>query len=155
MRSAGTPALQTTWAGSGPARFGVLLPETGEVEAINYVERVREACDLWLESGAVALHLSMGWASPGPESSLADAVARAQERMFAEQRRNERLARDIEVDGLAAGPRHRGIALARLTSSDLGQSRPLRRPRPGVAPVCTPSATTSVPATMTCSMPIG
>ena len=84
----------------GPARFGVLLPETGEVEAINYVERVREACDLWLESGAVALHLSMGWASPGPESSLADAVARAQERMFAEQRRNERLARDIEVDEL-------------------------------------------------------
>ena len=84
----------------GPARFGVLLPETGEVEAINYVERVRVACDLWLESGAVALHLSMGWASPGPESGLADAVARAQERMFAEQRRNERLARDIEVDGL-------------------------------------------------------
>jgi diguanylate cyclase (GGDEF)-like protein len=84
----------------GPARFGVLLPETGEVEAINYVERVREACDLWLESGAVALHLSMGWASPGPESSLAEAVARAQERMFVEQRRNERLARDIEVDGL-------------------------------------------------------
>jgi diguanylate cyclase (GGDEF)-like protein len=82
----------------GPARFGVLLPETGEVEAINYVERVRQACDLWLESGAVALHLSMGWASPGPESSLADAVARAQERMFAEQRRNERLTRDIEVE---------------------------------------------------------
>jgi hypothetical protein len=42
----------------------------------------------------------MGWASPGPESSLAEAVARAQERMFVEQRRNERLARDIEVDGL-------------------------------------------------------
>jgi diguanylate cyclase (GGDEF)-like protein len=82
----------------GPSRFGVLLPETGEVEAINYVERVRAACDLWLESGAIALRLAMGWASPGPESGLADAVTRAHERMFAEQRRTERLVRDIEVD---------------------------------------------------------
>jgi len=82
----------------GPSRFGVLLPETGEVEAINFVERVRQACDLWLESGAIALHLSMGWASPGPESSLADSIDRARERMFAEQRRSQRLAMDIEVD---------------------------------------------------------
>ena len=82
----------------GPARFGVLLPETGEVEAINFVERVRQACDLWLESGAIALHLSMGWASPGPESTLAEAIDRARERMFAEQRRTERLANDIEVE---------------------------------------------------------
>ena len=84
----------------GHARFGVLLPETAEVEAINFVERVRQACDLWLESGAIALHLSMGWASPGPESSLADSVDRARERMFAEQRRTERLAKDIEVDSV-------------------------------------------------------
>ena len=35
------------------------------------------------------------------------------------------------------------------------QSRPWRSPRPGVAPVCTPSSTTSVPSTMTCSIPIG
>ena len=81
----------------GPSRFGILLPETGEIEAINYIERVREACDLWLESGAIAMRLSIGWASPGPDSSLAAAVARANERMFAEQRRNERLANDIEV----------------------------------------------------------
>ena len=44
----------------GPTRFGILLPETDEVVAINYIERVREACDLWLESGAIALHLSIG-----------------------------------------------------------------------------------------------
>ncbi len=83
----------------GLARFGILLPETDEVVAINYVERVREACDLWLESGAIALHLSIGWASPGQDSSLAVAVARAQERMFAEQRRAMRLANDIEIEG--------------------------------------------------------
>ena len=88
----------------GPARFGVLLPETGEIEAINFVERVRQASDLWLESGAIALHLSMGWASPGPESSLADSIDRARERMFAEQRRAERLTKDIEVDVLQSVP---------------------------------------------------
>jgi len=83
----------------GPTRFGILLPETDEIAAINYIERVREACDLWLESGAIALHLSIGWASPGPETSLAVAVARAQERMFAEQRRATRLANDLDLAG--------------------------------------------------------
>jgi diguanylate cyclase (GGDEF)-like protein len=87
----------------GTSRFGVLLPETGEVEAINYIERVREACDLWLESGAIAMRLSIGWASPGPDSSLAAAVTRAHERMFVEQRRNERLANDIPVGGQTEG----------------------------------------------------
>src|SRR5262245_22963977 len=33
----------------GPGRFGLLLPETGEVEAVNLVERLRALCDLWLE----------------------------------------------------------------------------------------------------------
>ena len=68
----------------GPGRFGVLLTETGEVEAVNYVERVRAACDLWLESGAIAMRLSMGWAAPPIEGSLEDAFMLAQERMFAE-----------------------------------------------------------------------
>ncbi|MEO8438362.1 MAG: GGDEF domain-containing protein [Chloroflexota bacterium] len=83
----------------GPARFGVLLPETGEVEAINYIERVREACDLWLESGAVALSLAIGWASPTADVSLVDAVALAHERMYAELRRNTRRTGDLAVDG--------------------------------------------------------
>ena len=60
----------------GPSRFGVLLPETNEVAAINYVERVRQASDLWLESGAIALRLAIGWASPVVDSSLVDAQAR-------------------------------------------------------------------------------
>jgi diguanylate cyclase (GGDEF)-like protein len=81
----------------GPSRFGIVLTETGEVEAINYIERVRQACDMWLESGAIAMRLSIGWASPGPDSNLAAAVLRAHERMFAEQRRNERLSTAIPV----------------------------------------------------------
>ena len=83
----------------GPSRFGVMLPETGEVEAVNYIERVREACDLWLESGAIALRLSIGWASSTADRSLGDAIALAQDRMYAELRRNTRQALDIELEG--------------------------------------------------------
>jgi diguanylate cyclase (GGDEF)-like protein len=76
----------------GHARFHVLLPETDEVRAINYVERVRQACDLWLESGAVALSLSMGWASPGPDDDIEVAMVMAEDRLLAEHRRNARRA---------------------------------------------------------------
>ena len=71
----------------GSGRFGVLLPETDEVQAINYIERVRKSCDLWLESGAVSLRLAIGWAS-ATETSLADAQTLATDRMFAETRRS-------------------------------------------------------------------
>ncbi len=76
----------------GHARFHILLPETDEVRAINYVERVRQACDLWLESGAVALSLSMGWASPGPDDDIEVAMVMAEDRLLAEHRRNARRA---------------------------------------------------------------
>jgi diguanylate cyclase (GGDEF)-like protein len=76
----------------GHARFNILLPETDEVRAINYVERVRQACDLWLESGAVALSLSMGWASPGPDDDIETAMIMAEDRLLAEHRRNARRA---------------------------------------------------------------
>lgn len=68
----------------GPSRFAVLLPETDEVRAINYVERVRSACDVWLQAGAVALQLSFGWASPGPEGDIHTAQLRADERLQGE-----------------------------------------------------------------------
>jgi len=54
----------------GDGRFADLLPETDEIQAINYAERVRRTCDLWLESGAVALRLAMGWASAAGDDSL-------------------------------------------------------------------------------------
>jgi diguanylate cyclase (GGDEF)-like protein len=74
----------------GGGRFLVLLPETDEVAAINYVERVRVACERWLESGAVALHLSIGWASPTAVGELDTAMRAAEERMYAERRRMSR-----------------------------------------------------------------
>ena len=79
----------------GPGRFGVLLPETGEVEAVNYVERVRQVCDLWLESGAIALRLAIGWASPTTETTLGDALILATDRMYSELRRDARRAVDL------------------------------------------------------------
>ncbi len=70
-----------------PARFHVLMPETDEVSAINYVERIRAQCDLWLESGALAVRLAIGWAGPPTGDTLYDIVRAAEERMNADRRR--------------------------------------------------------------------
>jgi diguanylate cyclase (GGDEF)-like protein len=71
-------------------RYAALLPETDEVAAINYVERIRRACDLWLESGAIAMRLAIGWASTNGDSGLTGAVRIATDRMRAELRRSAR-----------------------------------------------------------------
>jgi len=76
----------------GGGRFLVLLPETDEIQAINYVERIRGECDRWLDAGAVALRLSVGWASPSAVGELDTAVRTAEERMYAERRRASRVA---------------------------------------------------------------
>jgi diguanylate cyclase (GGDEF)-like protein len=88
-----------------PGRYGVLLPETDEVAAINYVERIRRACDLWLESGAIAMRLAIGWASTGGDIQLAAAIRTATDRMRVELRRNARTAGDDDAasDASAAG----------------------------------------------------
>ena len=75
-----------------PGRFGILLPETDEVAAINYVERVRRACELWLESGAIALTLAVGWAGTDGDPTLVEAQRLATERMYLELRRDARRA---------------------------------------------------------------
>lgn len=77
-----------------PGRFGVLLPETDEVSAINYVERVRRACELWLESGAIALSLAVGWAGTTGEPTLLETQRLATDRMYVELRRVGRRATD-------------------------------------------------------------
>ncbi len=74
----------------GTGRFAVLMPETDEIVAINYVERIRRACELWLEAGAVALHLAMGWASSAGDGTLTDTEAAAMDRMYIELRRTVR-----------------------------------------------------------------
>lgn len=76
----------------GPGRFAALLPETDEVAAINYVERVRRACELWLESGAIALRLAIGWAGTNGDPTLTEAQRLATDRMYVELRRGARRA---------------------------------------------------------------
>ncbi len=85
----------------GPGRFGVLLPETDEIQAIHYIERVRRTCDLWLESGAVSLRLAMGWASASGDDNLHEAGRAATERMFAEVHRNARRNGDLPIPDIA------------------------------------------------------
>jgi diguanylate cyclase (GGDEF)-like protein len=68
-------------------RFGLLLPETDEIQAINLVERIRAGCDRWLAAGPVSVRLSIGWASPPVGGDLANALREAEERMHREQQR--------------------------------------------------------------------
>ena len=67
-------------------RFGVLLLETDEIQAINYVERIRNACDSWLEAGGVASRLSIGWAEANNSRSIEAAVVMAEDRLNADRR---------------------------------------------------------------------
>ncbi|MDP9482550.1 MAG: diguanylate cyclase [Chloroflexota bacterium] len=69
------------------SRFAILLPETDEVQAINYVERIRTECDRWLAAGAVSMRLAIGWASPAPGGDLHTAILIAEERLNADRRR--------------------------------------------------------------------
>ncbi len=70
-----------------PGRYGILLTETDEIRAINFIERVRAACDSWLAAGAVALRLAIGWADANAARSIEDALAIAEDRLNADRRR--------------------------------------------------------------------
>ena len=70
----------------GSGRFGVLLPETDEIQAVNFVERVRSVCDLWLEASGVSVRALFGWASPGPGADLRTARHLAEERLDRDRR---------------------------------------------------------------------
>ncbi|MGH2406705.1 MAG: GGDEF domain-containing protein [Candidatus Limnocylindrales bacterium] len=70
------------------ARFYVLLPETDEAQVVHLVERVRQACDLWLEAGAVALRLAIGWATATADENIEAAMSRAREQLSTESRRD-------------------------------------------------------------------
>ena len=80
-------ARATDWvARIGDGRFAALLPETDEIQAINYVERIRLVCEPWLASAAVPLWLAIGWSGPTASSDLEFAILRAEERMHADRR---------------------------------------------------------------------
>lgn len=74
----------------GPSRFAVLMPETDEIEAINYAERIRAQCDRWLAAGSVSTRLALGWACPAAGTDLSTAVKIAEERLQGDRRRANR-----------------------------------------------------------------
>jgi diguanylate cyclase (GGDEF)-like protein len=67
-----------------PARFGILLTETAEIAAINFIERARLACEHEVRASGEELSIGFGWASPSGEGTLADAVEKAVTRLEAE-----------------------------------------------------------------------
>jgi diguanylate cyclase (GGDEF)-like protein len=75
-------------AALAPGRFGVLLPETDEVQAVNFVERVRNVCSLWLDASGASARALFGWASPGPGVDLRTARRLAEERLDRERRQS-------------------------------------------------------------------
>jgi GGDEF domain-containing protein len=64
----------------GPVRFGIVLLETDEIGAINFIDRVRATCgkEFWAGSG---LGLRTGWASAAEAGGLGSAVVLAQRRL--------------------------------------------------------------------------
>ena len=80
-------ARSSDWvARIGNGRFAAFLPETDEIQAINYVERIRLVCEPWLASSAVPLRLAIGWSSPSASSDIEYALERAEERMHLDRR---------------------------------------------------------------------
>jgi diguanylate cyclase (GGDEF)-like protein len=80
-------ARSSDWvARVGHGRFAAFLPETDEIQAINYVERIRLVCEPWLTSSAVPLRLAIGWSSPTASSDIESALQRAEERMHLDRR---------------------------------------------------------------------
>jgi GGDEF domain-containing protein len=47
----------------GDSTFGILLPETGELGASRFAERVRAATDAWLIAAGLSVRLEFAWAS--------------------------------------------------------------------------------------------
>jgi diguanylate cyclase (GGDEF)-like protein len=68
----------------GRFRFGVVLTETDEIAAINFVERVREAGPRAMPRGSDGLRFNFGWASPKQGESADAVVKRADHRLAAE-----------------------------------------------------------------------
>ncbi len=68
----------------GLTRFGVVLTETNEIEAINFVERAREEAPTILPRSGDGLRLAFGWASPRAGESPDALVQRADHRLMRE-----------------------------------------------------------------------
>ena len=67
------------------ARFGILLTETNEITAINFVERVRASVPSLLPRACDQVRFTFGWATPHPGEAAEAVVSRAVARMAADR----------------------------------------------------------------------
>ncbi len=68
----------------GLTRFGVILTETDEIDAINFVERVREEAPARLPRSGEGVRLAFGWANPKAGESANAVARRADQRLMQE-----------------------------------------------------------------------
>jgi diguanylate cyclase (GGDEF)-like protein len=68
----------------GQTRFAVLLVETDEILAINFVDRIRHRCASEIDPELHGFRIGIGWASPAVGGSLREAQRLAAERLQAE-----------------------------------------------------------------------
>jgi len=66
-------------------RFGILLTETNEITAINFVERVRTSVPSLLPRACDQVRFTFGWATPHPGEAPQAVVSRAVARMAADR----------------------------------------------------------------------
>jgi hypothetical protein len=66
-----------------PNRFHVLLPETSEEDALGYIERARQACEVWFAGAALPVKLRIEFESTTGDPSLTQALASVEERLSA------------------------------------------------------------------------
>jgi len=86
----------------GYSRFVALLPETGQIAAIQYVDRVRTLCDTWLESGEVSIRLAVGWAEAVSGGTVKDALRLADQRMNLDRHRSRTAGENISLQAHSA-----------------------------------------------------
>lgn len=116
----------------GGGRFAAFLPETDEIQAINYIERVRLVCEPWLAASALPLRLTIGWSGPTVSSDVEFALSRAEERMYADRRppgTSTRVARGYPTK-VASVPRE-GSAASGSAGSEGGPVSPAETGRWG------------------------
>ena len=73
----------------GPRQFGILLPETDEVAAVNYVERTRAACLDALRTAGSTDRVRFGWADANRRRTLLAAAEVARTRLASDETEGE------------------------------------------------------------------
>jgi len=66
-----------------PNRFHVLMPETVSTDAAGYIDRARNACEIWFAGASLPVRIRFEAASSSPRQSLTAALEAVEERLTA------------------------------------------------------------------------